>query len=221
MVTIFLLLGLVACSAKSSADTSSENTMSPDSRSLSTIEELVLGMLKLEGTDQAVDATQAATLLPLWQAYQELQTNNSTATEEVNAVVSQIQSSMTSEQTKIINDMKLTSQDLMDTMASLGVSNSAASAEGTQTAPSGQDFAMEFQDGSGGANASAGSSPPSGGGGPQDGGGASGAPGSGMTDLSQSQIAAMQAAKGTGQGNNGIAGLIEKLISVLEQKIQG
>ena len=68
---------------------------------------------------------------------------------------------MTTDQTKAINDLKLTSQDLMDTMASLGISNVPVSTQGTQTAPSGQDTAGRFQDDTTGGSALAGGAPPS------------------------------------------------------------
>jgi hypothetical protein len=218
VITILLILGLSACNMSSSTNTA--NSTSSDSKTLSTVEELALGTLKLEGTDQAVDQTQAATLLPLWQAYIELQNNNSIATEEVDAVISQIQSSMTTDQTKAINDLKFTSQDLMDTMTSLGITNTMANLQGTPSASTGQDTAGGFQGDTTGGSAPAGGAPPSGGGGPQAGGGGPGGSNLGTTNLSQSQIATMQAYGGTAQGAKGITGLIEKLIRIFQQKIQ-
>jgi hypothetical protein len=219
-ITILLVVGLSACGT-------STTTMNPSKSSgnnlktLSTVEELVLGTLKLEGTSQeAVDKTQAATFLPLWKAYIELQSNNSTASEEVDAVISQIQSSMTTDQTKAIDNLKLTSQDLLDTMASFGITITLVTPQGTPSASIGQDIGVGVQVDAGGGSPPARGVPPSGGGGPQNGTGGPGGSTSGTSNLSQSQIATMQASAGTVQGANGTTGLIEKLITVLEQMVQ-
>ena len=218
VITILLVVGLSACGTSTTTNPSDSSGM--NSKSLSTVEELVLGTLKLEGTSQAVDKTQAAALLPLWQAYEELQTNNSTASEEVDAVISQIQGSMTADQTKAIDNYKLTSQGLLDLMSSFGITNALSTPQGTPSASTGQDIGVGFQGNAGGGNPPAGGVPPSGGGGPQNGTGGSGSLPSGSSNLSQSQIATMQASTGTVQGANGTTGLIEKLISVLKQKVQ-
>ena len=217
-ITILLILGLSDCGTSTLTDaTTSTNT---NSNILSPVEEAALGTLKLEGTSQEVNSTQAATLLSLWQAYIELQNNNSTATEEVNAVISQIQSSMTSAQMKAIEDLKLSSQDLMDTITSLGISKAPMIAQGTPTSSNGQDGMGGIQVDIGGGNAPAGGAPPSDGGSPQIDGGGPGGSNPGTTSLNQSQKATLQASKGTAQGVSGTTGLIEKLISILEQKIQ-
>ena len=82
---------------------------------------LLVGTLKLEDTDQAVSAEQAATLLPLWQAYRSLSTSQTAAEAEVDALLNQIQSTMTSDQVDAINAMNLTITDMMDLMQSMGV----------------------------------------------------------------------------------------------------
>ena len=53
--------------------------------------EMVVGTFKLEGTDNAVTADQAAKLLPLWQVYKDLSASTSAAQEEVDALAEQIQ----------------------------------------------------------------------------------------------------------------------------------
>lgn len=217
IVAIFLLIGLVACSKTSSTAGSANNPAVNGRKSLTLAEEFLVGTLKLEGTAQAVDKTQAVTLLTLWQAYRELQSNNSTATEEITSIVSQIQSTMTSEQLKAIDDLKLTSQDVAGTMSSLGIGLVNESVSGTQSAPSGQEFVIGIQGDPGGRGASAGG-PPAGGGGPQ----IIGGPSSGMVNLNQSQIATMQASNGTlNNAPVGIAALIDALIKILEKRAQG
>jgi hypothetical protein len=219
MIFIPLIFILTACSASSAANGTSLNGNNSDSKTLSTIEELALGTLELEETGQAVDKTQAFTLLPLWEAYVELQGNNSTAPEEVEAVITQIKSSMTTTQMKAINDLKLTTRDFTDTMTSLGITNPSASPQGTQTASQGDNFAGGFQGDITGGSAPAGG-PPSMGGGPQDGGGITGGSISGSPNLNQSQVSAPQESNNSLQGSYGSIGLIEKLISILEKRIQ-
>jgi hypothetical protein len=54
--------------------------------------------IRLEDTPLAVTADQAKTLLPLWEMLQSLSSSSTAATEEIDAVVNQIKSTMTSEQ---------------------------------------------------------------------------------------------------------------------------
>lgn len=71
--------------------------------------QLALGTLKLEDTDHAVDAGQAASLLPLWQL---LQGSAFTSDSERNAVFKQIEKTMTNAQLATIRSMQLTQADL-------------------------------------------------------------------------------------------------------------
>ena len=73
--------------------------------------QLVVGTFKLEGTPQAVNAQQAAQLIPLWQLYGQLETSSSSAPEEVTAAFDQIKSTMTPDQINAINAMNLTNQE--------------------------------------------------------------------------------------------------------------
>jgi hypothetical protein len=81
---------------------------------------LLVGSLKLEDTDQAISADQAATLLPLWQAYRSLSNSQTSAEAEVDALLTQIQRLLTTDQVKAISAMNLTSSDMMDLMQSMG-----------------------------------------------------------------------------------------------------
>ena len=217
IVTTFLVIGLAACSNTSSTAGSADNPAVNGKKTLTIAEEFLVGILKLEGTAQAVDKTQAVSLLTLWQAYRELQSNNSAATEEITSIVSQIQTTMTSEQLKAIDDLKLTFQDVADIMSSLGIVMTIENASGTQTAPSGQEFVTGIQGDPGGSGAPAGG-PPAVGGGPQIMEGSS----SGTGNLSQSQIATMQASNGTGNNTpGGTTALIDALIKILEKRAQG
>ena len=75
-------------------------------------ESLLIGTLKLQGTSNAVNATQAAALVPLWQAYAQLTSSNTAAQAEIDAVVTQIQQTLTPAQVQAITAMKLTRQDM-------------------------------------------------------------------------------------------------------------
>src|SRR5512135_2140633 len=91
--TISLILA--ACSGNSSqaaSTSSSGSSSSQGNTSLSQVNMLLVGTLKLEGTDQAVTADEAGKLLPLWQAYRSLSTSQTAAEAEVEALLNQIQS---------------------------------------------------------------------------------------------------------------------------------
>jgi hypothetical protein len=143
-VIVVLVLVLVACGAKSSTSTlqtGSSNTTAangtPVARNFTTqplplAESLVIGTFKLEGTSNAITPAQAAALVPLWQAYAQLTSSNTAAQAEIDAVIAQIQSTMTPQQVQAITAMKLTRQDLFTTESSLGLSNGFG-ANGTRT----------------------------------------------------------------------------------------
>ncbi|MEW5985959.1 MAG: hypothetical protein AB1791_04945 [Chloroflexota bacterium] len=80
--------------------------------------QLALGTVQLEETELAVDEAQAAELLPLWQALQSLGASDTAATVEIEAVVNQIQDTMTPAQIQAIADMKLTADSLTELMES-------------------------------------------------------------------------------------------------------
>ena len=120
----FVVLLLVGCSNTTTASVSTSN-------GLTTATRLALGTLKLEGTDQALTASQVAELLTLWQGYQSLSNSDTTSSVELEALVSQIQGVMTAEQTTTIDGMNLTNQSLSDELQSLGTSVYMGSPEST------------------------------------------------------------------------------------------
>ena len=85
-------------------------------------------MLLLAETDDAVTTDQAHTLLPLWQALQ----GGVTATAEVDAVLKQIESAMTSEQLEAIAAMQLTQEGMGDWMQEQGIGFGGGFAGGGQ-----------------------------------------------------------------------------------------
>jgi len=121
---MIMIMTLSACTGSSnqeftSPDKSVTNT-SPGTTSLSQVNLLLVGTLKLEDTTQAVTADEAAMLLPLWQAYRALSTSQTAAEVEVEALLNQIESTMTAEQVQAIKEMNLTNTEMMDLMGSMG-----------------------------------------------------------------------------------------------------
>ncbi len=78
---------------------------------LSTRLALALGILKLEESDVPVTTEQAPVLLMLWQGLVNLTNSGTSAEAEVNALLAQIESTLTPEQIQLINQMKLTQTD--------------------------------------------------------------------------------------------------------------
>jgi hypothetical protein len=136
-VIVVLAIVLVACGAKATATATTAPAPAvqggfaangtPGARNLTQplplAESLLIGTLKLQGTSNAVNATQAAALVPLWQAYAQLTSSNTAAQAEIDAVVSQIQTTLTPAQVSAITAMKLTRQDMFTEMSSLGLTN--------------------------------------------------------------------------------------------------
>lgn len=90
--------------------------------------QLAVGMLKLDGTAEAVTAEQADQLLILWKTYQQLSQSDTAAQAEVDGLVAQIQETMTAGQVQAITDMQITQQDVSaSTQGVTIVSNSSSS----------------------------------------------------------------------------------------------
>jgi hypothetical protein len=93
--------------------------------------QLVVGTLKLAGTELAITTEQAAVLLPLWSQVQTLAQNMgpgqaSSATDadtqsQVDALLEQIQAAMTDEQIQYIADLQITSESAQTIETELGI----------------------------------------------------------------------------------------------------
>jgi len=88
--------------------------------------QLALGTMQLEETGSAVTSEQAAALLPLWQALQ----GGVTAQAEVNAVLKQVEGTMTQEQLEAIAAMQLTQEDLRAWMQEQGLGMGGGQGQG-------------------------------------------------------------------------------------------
>ncbi len=133
-IVIGMVLALTACGTTQSSTASTTATTM-----LSQEEKLLVGTIKLESTNLAVSQDQARELLPLWETLQAMASSGTAASQEVDAVVSQIESTLSSEQISSITAMNLTQQDLMaaaaDTGTSLTISDSSSTTEASSVQP--------------------------------------------------------------------------------------
>jgi hypothetical protein len=217
-----LALGLAGCGTNKtvSTSTSTDRLNTSYANALPVETQLVFGTLKLEGTPQAVDPTMATQLLPLYTLLQQLTTSGSAAQAEIDAVLDQIQGTMTADQIHAIAAMKLTQTDLTNYFGQSG--QFTGTRTGTRSAGSSSGGGFPGGDEAGG--------PPAGfiiggeGGGPSGGGAAGGGfGGNGGSNLSQNQIATLQAER-TGLPRFGGTGtpafLLNELIQLLQKKSQ-
>ncbi len=124
--TIILLALLLAACGSSPASTASgssnfsRNSSSAANRPPSETMILAVGTIKLDGTPQAVNAAEAAKLIPLWQLMNQLNASSSTAPQEITAVVNAIQSTMTPDQTQAIQNMQISQRDIFTVLQQTG-----------------------------------------------------------------------------------------------------
>ena len=171
--------------------------------------QLIVGTLQLEEGETAVTREQAAELIPLWKAVRTLSSSDTAAQAELEALMDQVQETMTAEQLEAIAAMQLTQEDLYRVVQELGIQPGEVA---------GGDQVFRFGGGqASGEGQASGGGPPAGfivEGGP---------PGGGQLftqDLDPDQIATLQAERG-GQAPGGErAGLflIEPLLEMLEAK---
>lgn len=95
--------------------------------------QLALGTFMLEETDYAIDADQAQEILVLWKAVRSLTESETTAAEEIEAVLNQIGDSMTAEQMAAIEAMELSFQDMGAIAERLGLEFGGAGRFGDMT----------------------------------------------------------------------------------------
>ena len=119
-LTIMTLI-LTACGSASS-NTPQANPATQN-RTLPLATQLIVGTFKLDGTAQAVTAEQAKELLPLWQVYKDLLASDTSAQEEKDGLVEQVQETMTKEQVQAITAMNLTQRDIFTLMQEKGLGN--------------------------------------------------------------------------------------------------
>ncbi len=225
---IFIVLVGVAASLLTGCSSATAVTATSG---LTEVSKLAVGTLKLEGTDQAVTKSQAAELLTLWQGYESLSSSDTTSTVELNALVSQIESTMTSEQIKAIEAMDLNEQSVSEALSTLGGNVSASTSSGTPSASMGSQSGSSSTSGgipsasSGGMPPSSSGSMPSGGpSGMPSGGMPTGGDSSGVSDVlngtsAQSTPSASQSTTGSGSEQINPM-LLQAVIQLLETRSQ-
>jgi hypothetical protein len=124
---LILLALLTACSNASAAATSQGSGRSGGAANgaadsaLATPAALAVGIFKLDGSANAVNHEQAAALLPLWKALRMEATSKTPVTQEISAVVRQIETTLKPEQVQAITDLKLTNKDMFALMREKGL----------------------------------------------------------------------------------------------------
>lgn len=138
VLLLLLTLILTACgaSASNAAGPTSGLAGGASAGELSAPMQIAIGTIKLDETDNAVTAEQAKELLPLWQTLQGLYGSDTAATQEINALITQIQETMTDKQTQAITALNLTRQDMMSIMQSQAPAMGAASGGNAQSGSS-------------------------------------------------------------------------------------
>ena len=125
-LTLVLALALSACGGADSttgSEAAGAGGLNADyENALSVQLQLSVGTFNLEGTDLAVDVEQAAELLPLWQVLNGLNESGTAAAEEIDALVSQIEETMTTEQVASIAAMQLTRESMGEIMQEYALS---------------------------------------------------------------------------------------------------
>lgn len=132
LILLILVLALAACGGTdegagvddgdSGGETAAAELTDTYDDALTTRNQLLLGIMRLEGTPQAVTAEQAVELATLWQAFAALSDSSTAAPEEIEAVQNQIVAALTVEQVNAIVAMKLTNTELQAFYVEAGIS---------------------------------------------------------------------------------------------------
>ncbi len=207
IVILLLAMSATACGSTSNRTRATSGTQGGSSTGeLPASTQLILGTIKLEGTAQAVTAKQAVELLPLWQTMKVLAASDTAAQQEKDALIAQIQETMTAEQMQAIQGMNLSRQDMASLMQEQGRASGGSQNGNSQNRSSSSNSGRNSGRGGGFFP----------GGAPPDGGFGGGFGGQGQT-LSKEQIATVQAAR---QANaNSISPLLlNAVIEYLQKK---
>lgn len=159
-----------------------------------------IGIIKLEGTDSAIDKDTATNLLPLFKALKALSTNSNTSVAEITALNKQIKNTLTAEQLTAIENLKLTAVDVNKLLKENGLTSSVSN----------------------GSSSSSSSRNNGGFGGPPDGGGmmmmaAGNTSSSSKTQATPNAVAALTTSRKTAGGNN--LTFADIIIKLLEAKV--
>ncbi|MBI3174504.1 MAG: hypothetical protein HYZ25_12335 [Chloroflexi bacterium] len=121
---------------------------------VSVAEQLLTGTFMLADTNLSLTGEETAQLIPLWMSLKKA-VQNSTAQEQTDAILQQIESTLTAEQVKAIADFKITRQSMMSVLQDKGVTmggpqgNGGPNGQGAGTPPDGTPPAGGTGDGNG------------------------------------------------------------------------
>ncbi len=215
LMVVFLLLS--ACSSNSSDLT--DSGLSPDTGqsedglnadkveltddyaedALSIAQQLTLGSLLLEETDLAVDPELASDLIPYWKLYRSLLGSDTTAPEELDSLLKEIQEIMTAEQVNYIANLQLNQETMMTLVNEMGIIDLRQ--DGTGEGGTGFNRPEGMPEGM------------------RPGGGQGGGDSTVDPELMATMQAEREAAGGVRQSNRMTIPLVDALISLLEEKI--
>ncbi len=209
-ILFVVLLTLTACGSGAASVEGEQNEIASETErmeitddyaedALPVTQQLALGSLLLEETDLAVDPDQTLDLVPYWKLYKSLLESDTTAPEELDALVNEIQEIMTAGQVNYIAGLQLTQEDMTTLAEELGIMRPEGMEEGAAGGQGGL------------------------GGGLGGGGGTSeeGIPGEGEATMDPELMATKQAEReaiGGEQSSRMTIPLLEALISLLERK---
>jgi hypothetical protein len=129
-LAIIFILVLAACAPKAQAlppaaiatSYPAQGDVSGIPQASNTLESrLAIGILKMEGTNQAVTADQARILLPLWQQVQTMVANSATNPTDLQTVYQKIEGTLTPAQITAIEGVSLNQADIQTFAQSLGI----------------------------------------------------------------------------------------------------
>jgi len=131
----------VIATAVTTTNTTSSNAITPTASEEASALQLAIGTLKLDDTSEAVTASQAAKLLPLWTTLKNLESqahphpqqqggvqtpvalgNDTAAQQQIAAQVKLIEDAMTSKQMQAIANIQITNDNMKDILQGLGIS---------------------------------------------------------------------------------------------------
>jgi hypothetical protein len=122
-------LGAAAAAVEPSATPGIVHTNYPEA--LPVPSQLALGTISLKDSPNAVTPAQAATLVTLWKGLLALANTANSSTIEINALVAQIEETMTPAQLEAIAAMKLTQADFAKVMQTAGLNPGGGQTGGT------------------------------------------------------------------------------------------
>jgi hypothetical protein len=227
LITIILMLAasLAACTASTSSTRQSKtgSSTAEGGTGLSTLNKMAVGIFKLEGSTNDLTTDQDKEMLTLWEAYKQVTNSDTASPQEKAALVSQIQSTLTTEQVAAIDAMNLTAKDVHDLMQQRGI-EAAASSTQTSNSRSSSGSSSGRTNGGGGFPGGGGGGFPGGGGG-FPGGGAGMAPDAAGGSTSGTPRAGANRTGGPAGANGGgfvsesmTKAIIDALITMLQQK---